>query len=35
MPPQAWQMEEALSAYEKWGIKGIKVDFMENEWEHA
>ena len=24
-----WQMEEALSTYEKWGIKGIKVDFMD------
>ncbi len=24
-----WQMEEALAAYEKWGIKGIKVDFMD------
>ena len=23
-----WQMKEALSTYEKWGIKGIKVDFM-------
>lgn len=24
-----WQMEEALATYEKWGIKGIKVDFMD------
>lgn len=24
-----WQMEEALSTYQKWGIKGIKVDFMD------
>ena len=24
-----WQMEEALSTYKKWGIKGIKVDFMD------
>lgn len=24
-----WQMEEAIAAYEKWGIKGIKVDFMD------
>jgi len=24
-----WQMEEAVVAYEKWGIKGIKVDFMD------
>ncbi len=24
-----WQMEEALSTYEQWGIKGIKVDFMD------
>ena len=24
-----WQMEEALSAYQQWGIKGIKVDFMD------
>ncbi len=24
-----WQMDEALSAYEQWGIKGIKVDFMD------
>lgn len=24
-----WQMDEALSTYEKWGIKGIKVDFMD------
>ncbi|GGY73995.1 alpha-glucosidase [Cellvibrio zantedeschiae] len=24
-----WQMAEALEAYEKWGIKGIKVDFMD------
>ena len=24
-----WQMEEALKNYEQWGIKGIKVDFME------
>jgi alpha-glucosidase len=24
-----WQMEEALSTYERWGIKGIKVDFMD------
>ena len=24
-----WQMEEALSTYNKWGVKGIKVDFMD------
>lgn len=24
-----WQMEEALKRYNQWGIKGIKVDFME------
>lgn len=24
-----WQMEDAIAAYEKWGIKGIKVDFMD------
>lgn len=24
-----WQMEEALRTYEQWGIKGIKVDFMD------
>lgn len=24
-----WQMEAAIPAYEKWGIKGIKVDFMD------
>lgn len=24
-----WQMEEALKTYEQWGIKGIKVDFMD------
>lgn len=24
-----WQMEEALRTYERWGIKGIKVDFMD------
>lgn len=24
-----WQMEEALKTYQQWGIKGIKVDFME------
>lgn len=24
-----WQMEEALSAFEQWGVKGIKVDFMD------
>lgn len=24
-----WQMEEALKAYQRWGIKGVKVDFME------
>jgi len=24
-----WQMEEALKTYQAWGIKGIKVDFME------
>ncbi len=24
-----WQMEAALSAYSAWGIKGIKVDFMD------
>ena len=24
-----WQMEEALAAYQKWGVKGIKVDFMD------
>lgn len=24
-----WQMEEGLKTYEQWGIKGIKVDFME------
>ncbi len=24
-----WQMEDALATYEKWGIKGIKVDFMD------
>lgn len=23
-----WQMEEALKSFEEWGIKGIKVDFM-------
>lgn len=25
------QMDEALAAYEKWGIKGIKVDFMDRD----
>jgi alpha-glucosidase len=25
------QMEEALSKFEKWGVKGIKVDFMQRE----
>lgn len=24
-----WQMADALAAFEKWGIKGIKVDFMD------
>jgi alpha-glucosidase len=24
-----WQMEEALTAFEQWDIKGIKVDFMD------
>ncbi|ESQ91355.1 alpha-glucosidase [Asticcacaulis sp. AC460] len=24
-----WQMDEALAAYEKWGVAGIKVDFMD------
>ncbi len=24
-----WQMEEALRTYQAWGVKGIKVDFME------
>jgi alpha-glucosidase len=24
-----WQMEEGLKTYQQWGIKGIKVDFME------
>jgi len=24
-----WQMDEALKAYQNWGIKGIKVDFMD------
>jgi len=24
-----WQMEEGLKTYEQWGIKGIKVDFLE------
>jgi len=24
-----WQMDEAMAAYEKWGIAGIKVDFMD------
>lgn len=24
-----WQMEEALKTYQQWGVKGIKVDFME------
>lgn len=24
-----WQMQEALSTFEQWGIKGIKVDFMD------
>ena len=24
-----WQMEAAIPAYEKWGVKGIKVDFMD------
>lgn len=24
-----WQMEEALKTYEQWGVKGIKVDFMD------
>ncbi len=24
-----WQMDEALAAYEKWGLAGIKVDFMD------
>lgn len=24
-----WQMEEALSTYQQWGVKGIKVDFMD------
>ncbi len=24
-----WQMAEALAAFEQWGIKGIKVDFMD------
>lgn len=23
-----WQMEQALSAFEQWGVRGIKVDFM-------
>jgi alpha-glucosidase len=25
------QMDEALAAYEKWGVKGIKVDFMDRD----
>ena len=25
------QMDEALAAYEKWGLKGIKVDFMDRD----
>jgi len=24
-----WQLDEALAAYEKWGLAGIKVDFMD------
>lgn len=24
-----WQMEDALKTYQQWGVKGIKVDFME------
>lgn len=24
-----WQMEQALSTYHAWGVKGIKVDFMD------
>lgn len=24
-----WQMEEALKTYQEWGVRGIKVDFME------
>lgn len=24
-----WQMDEALAAYEQWGVAGIKVDFMD------
>lgn len=24
-----WQMDEALAAYARWGVKGIKIDFMD------
>lgn len=24
-----WQMDEAFAAYEKWGIAGVKIDFMD------
>ncbi|HWT51406.1 MAG TPA: glycoside hydrolase family 97 protein, partial [Caulobacter sp.] len=29
--PLEAQMDEALAAYEKWGVKGIKVDFMDRD----
>jgi len=25
------KMDEALTQYEKWGVKGVKVDFMQRE----